>query len=97
MKNEEYYNKIKKSIYLKFEALDFEDLGHTLYLRKKGTRYTEIGIFKKSGEVFYAYGFSEKIFKYFALKKIDFEIFLKMWVEDKFKIKVTDVVRMRKV
>ena len=91
-KKEEYYNKIKRVIYKRFDALDVEDLEHTLYLRKKGTKFTEITIYKNLGSVYYSFGLYNKIFIYTNLYQDDFEILLKMWLDDKFKIKVTKVI-----
>ena len=96
MKNEEYYNKIKGFLYKKFDALEVKDTGTVLDLRNKKTRSLEISIFKKSGGVYYAYEFSDKFCKYFSLKKIDFQIILKMWVENKFKIKVNGMLRLQR-
>ena len=88
MKNENYYNKIKRLIYKRFDALDVEDLGHKQCLFNKESRRIEISIFKQPGEVYYRNKFSEKICKYFSVDRVDFEIFLKMWIKDKFKIKI---------
>ena len=94
MKNEEYYNKLKGFFYKKFDELEviYTGGGKILFLFNKETRLLEISIYTKSGEVYYAYRFSEKIRKYIPVESADFEIFLKMWVKDKFKITVNGIV-----
>ena len=90
MSKEEYYSKIKRFVYRKFDELEVakRNDGDDIYLHYKNNRYAEILIKKKSGEVYYYYEFSEKICKVIRLKKVDFEILLSKWVEDTFQIKV---------
>ena len=91
MKNESYYNKIKRFFYKKFDRLEVIDIEYIVQIYYKNEEYAEIIIKKDSGSVYYSYSFSNKTRKYFYLTTIDFENILKMWVEDKFKIKVNRV------
>jgi hypothetical protein len=90
MSKEEYYSKIKKLIYRKFDELEVVERndGNTLYLRYKNKGYAEILIKKISGEVYYNYEFRIKFFKIIHLEMVDFEFLLKRWVEDTFQMKV---------
>jgi hypothetical protein len=89
MSKEEYYSKIKKIIYRKFDELEVvkRNRGNNLYLRYKNEEYAQIRINKKSDFVYYSYTLSDKICKIFQLEKRDFEIILRAWIEDTFKIK----------
>ena len=89
MSKEEYYSKIKKIIYRKFDELEVvkRNRGNNLYLRYKNEEYAQIRINKKSVFVYYSYTLSDKICKIFQLEKRDFEIILRAWIEDTFKIK----------
>ena len=92
MSKEQYYNKIKKFVYRRFDELEVVERndGNTLYLRYKNNGHAEILIKKKSGEVYYNYEFRDKICKLIRLKKVDFETLLKSWAEDTFQIKVSN-------
>lgn len=90
MNKENYYNKIKKYIYRKFEELEVAERndGNDLYLHYKNKQYCEIRLKKKLGELNYYYAFREKVIKLIPMEKRDFEIILSGWVEDTFKIKL---------
>ena len=90
MSKEEYYSKIKRFVYRKFDELEVTERNkrNDLYLHYKNNEYAEILIKKKSGEVYYNYEFRDKICKLIRLKKVDFEILLSKWVEDTFQIKM---------
>ena len=90
MSKEEYYSKIKKIVYRKFDELEVVERNkrNDLYLRYKNKGYAEILIKKISGEVYYDYEFKDKFFKIINLEKVDFEILLGRWVEDTFQMKV---------
>jgi hypothetical protein len=91
MSKEEYYNKIKKLIYRKFDELEvFKSTnGKKIYLHYKNSEYANILINKKSGEVYYHYNFRDKFFYTIRLENADFQIFLKGWIENTFQIKVS--------
>ena len=91
MSKEEYYSKIKRFVYKRFNELKVakRNDGDDIYLHYKNKRYAEILIKKISGEVYYDYEFKDKICKLIRLKKADFEIILKRWVEDAFQMKVS--------
>jgi len=93
MSKEQYYNKIKIFIYRKFEELEVveRDKGNVLYIRYNNEIYAQILIEKKSGKVYYSYRLSKKMYKIIPLETTDFEILLKRWVEDTFKIKVINI------
>ena len=93
MSKEEYYSKIKKWVYRKFEELELveRDNGNFLYLRHKNDEFVQIMIDKKSSLVYYYTKFRDKINKIVRLEQTDFEILLKRWVEDTFKIKVINI------
>ena len=90
MSKEEYYSKIKRFVYRRFDELEVVERndGNTLYFHYDNEQYAQIRINKKLGWVFYSNRFRGKINKIFRLEQIDFEILLKSWVEDTFKIKV---------
>jgi hypothetical protein len=90
MSKEEYYSKIKRFVYKRFNELEvFESTdGKVLYFIYKNNEYAQIRINKKLGEVYYHYEFKDKICKLIRLKQVDFEILLSIWVEDTFQIKV---------
>jgi hypothetical protein len=90
MSKEEYYSKIKRFLYRKFEELELVERnnGNYLYLRYDNEEYAQIRIDKKSGRVFYSKRLRDKINKIFRLEEIDFKILLKSWVEDTFQIEV---------
>lgn len=90
MDNEQYYNRIKRFVYGKFDELEVIELseGNDLYLRYKDQEHAEIRIIKKVGIVYYSYKFSDKLKKYIRLERSDFVILLKRWVEETFQIKV---------
>ena len=95
MSKEEYYDRIKKWLYIKFDELKvIESLnGNNLFFKYKNQKYCDIRIQKNSGIVFYYYMFSEKFFNRIRLKEADFEIILSKWIEDRFQIKVTKMVK----
>ena len=97
MSKKEYYSKIKRFVYRRFDELEVveRDNGNILCFGYKNKGYAEIVIYKNSGRVFYSKRFRDKINKIFRFEEIDFKIFLKKWVEDKFKIKVTGVWRSK--
>ena len=90
MSKEEYYNKIKRFVYKRFNELEVveRDNGNFLYLRYKNKGYAEILIKKISGLVLYTKRLRDKINKIVPLEEIDFEILLSRWVEDTFQMKV---------
>jgi hypothetical protein len=92
MSKEEYYSKIKRFVYRKFDELEVTERNkrNDLYLHYKNNEYAEILIKKKSGEVYYNYNYelSDKFFMTINLEKVDFEILLGRWVEDTFQMKV---------
>jgi hypothetical protein len=94
MSKEEYYSKIKRFVYKRFNELEVIDRnnGNFLYLGYKNKGYAEIVIDKNSGLVYYYTGFKDKINKMVPLKMRDFEILLDRWVEDTFKIKVINTL-----
>ena len=96
MSKEEYYSKIKRFVYKRFNELEVveRDNGNFLYLRYKNKGYAEILIKKISGEVYYDYEFKDKFFKIINLEKVDFEILLGRWVEDTFQMKVNHTGRL---
>ncbi len=89
MSKEEYYSKIKRFVYKRFNELEVveRDNGDILYFRYANEEYAQIRINKKSDFVYYSYTLSDKICKIFQLEKRDFEIILRAWIEDTFKIK----------
>ena len=91
MSKEEYYSKIKRFVYKRFNELEvFESTdGKKILLHYKNKGYAEILIKKISGEVYYNYEFKDKFFKIIKLEKVDFEILLGRWVEDTFQMKVS--------
>ena len=93
MNKEEYYNTIKRFVYRKFNELEVieNNKRNRVYLRYKNGDSAQIMIDKNSGLLFYYKGFGDKINKIFRLEQIDFEIILKKWVEDTFKIKVINI------
>ena len=95
MSKEEYYSKIKRFVYNRFNKLEVIERndGNTLYLRYDNEQYAKIGIDKKLGWVLYSNRFRNNINKIFQLEEIDFEIFLKKWIEDTFQIKVINTFR----
>ena len=97
MSKEEYYSKIKRFVYKRFNELEVidRDNGNILYLRYKNEEYAQIKIDKNSGRVFYYKGFRDKINKIFRLEEIDFNILLKKWVEDTFQIKAINTSTTR--
>ena len=96
MSKEQYYNKIKKFVYRRFDELEVVERndGNTLYLRYKNNGHAEILIKKISGDVYYHYEFKDKFFKIIKLEKVDFEILLGRWVEDTFQMKVINTIRV---
>ena len=94
MSKEEYYSKIKKVIYRKFNELEVieRDNGNDIYLRYKNDDYAKILVKRNSGEVIYCYRFRSKILKPIPIEKRDFEILLSRWAEDKFKIKANYIL-----
>ena len=90
MSKEEYYSKIKRFVYRKFEDLEVvkSNDGNNIYLHYKNEEYAQILAEKKSGELIYHYSFANKIIKPIPMAMLDFEILLKRWVEDTFQIKV---------
>ncbi len=94
MDKEQYYNRIKKWVYGKFDELEVikRKKGSNVYLRYKNGEYTQVEIDKKFGYVYYYYEFSEKICKHLRIEKHDFEILLKRWVEETFQMKVDNVI-----
>ena len=90
MSKEEYYSKIKRFIYKRFNELEvFESTdGKKILLHYKNNDYANILIKKKSGEVYYNYEFRDKICKLIRLKNVDFEILLKGWIENTFQMQV---------
>jgi hypothetical protein len=96
MSKEQYYNKIKKFVYRKFEELELVERnnGNFLYLCYKNNEEAQIRINKKSGLVLYTKRFGDKINMIFRLEQIDFEILLSIWVEDTFKMKVISTERL---
>ena len=93
MSKEKYYNKIKRYIYRKFEELEvFESSdGNEIYLYYKGEKYAEIRAKRNVGELIYYYGFSTKIIKPIPIENRDFEILLRVFIEDTFQMKVNDI------
>ena len=94
MSKEEYYSKIKKFVYRRFDELEvFESNDRDiLYLCYKNGDSAQIKINKNSLKVYYSYRLSNKIYKTISLKETDFEILLKRWVEETFKIKVINTI-----
>jgi hypothetical protein len=93
MDKEEYYNKIKNWVYRKFDELEPHKIysEDTICLRYKNNKYTQIIINKKLGDVVYYTDYRNKICKPIRLLRDDFDILLSEWIEDRFKIKVTDM------
>ena len=91
MSKEEYYSKIKKFVYRRFEELEVvkSNDGNNIYLHYKNEEYAQILAEKKSGELIYHYSFANKIIKPIPMAMHDFEILLKRWVEETFKMKVS--------
>ena len=92
MSKEEYYTKIKRHVYRKFDELEVSKRndGNDIFLHYNNDEYAKILIQKNSGYVYYYSGFRNKIINPITLKIVDFEILLKQWVEDTFKMKVID-------
>jgi hypothetical protein len=92
MSKEQYYNKIKKFVYRKFDELEVSkrNLGNDIFLHYNNAKYDQILIQKKSGYIYYQSKYRDKIIKPIALENVDFEILLKRWVEDTFQMKVND-------
>jgi hypothetical protein len=90
MDKEEYYNKIKRFIYKRFNELEVieHNNGNLIYLHYKNEGHVEVIIQKEFGSVLNYYKFRQKICKMVDLKVVDFEILLNRWVEDTLKIKV---------
>lgn len=93
MNKEKFYTGIKNTMYRKFERLEIVEHynANILYLRFKHEKQAQIVIKTKSCNVYYYYRFKFKIDKLFPIQDNDFEILLKRWVEDKFKMKVNDI------
>jgi hypothetical protein len=91
MSKEEYYNKIKRFVYKRFNELEvFESTdGKKILLHYKNNDYANILIKKEFGNVYYHYEFKDKFCKLIRLKKVDFEILLGRWVEDTFQMEVS--------
>ena len=94
MSKEEYYNKIKRFIYKRFNELEVVERndGNTLYLRYDNEEYAQIRINKKLGWISYSDRFRDKICKLIRLNQVDFEILLKSWAEETFQIKVINIL-----
>ena len=93
MSKEQYYNKIKRFVYNRFNELEVieRDNGNILYFRYDNEEYAQIRINKKLGWISYSDRFRDKICKLIRLKKVDFEILLSKWVEDTFQMKVKTI------
>lgn len=92
MSKEEHYNKIKDWVYGKFDNLEVieSEYGDNIHLQYKNDKYAQIRIVKQSGSVYYYYKFGEKICNMIRFDKVDFEILLSRWVEEKFQMKVNE-------
>lgn len=93
MTKEEYYNRIKKWVYGKFDKLEVIQYqnGNNIELQYKNGGYTQIRISKKFGYIYYYYEFSDKICKFIRFDNRDFEILLSRWVEKTFQMKVEGI------
>ena len=91
MSKEEYYSKIKRFVYRKFDELEVTERNDYDTLVLHNEDYYEILIEKKSGFVYYSYRLSNKIYKTIRLEETDFEILLKSWVEETFQVKVKHI------
>ena len=91
MSKEEYYSKIKRFVYRKFDELEVTERNDYDTLVLHNEDYYEILIEKKSGFVYYSYRLSNKIYKTIPLEETDFELLLKRWVEDTFQVKVKHI------
>ncbi len=96
MSKEEYYSKIKKIVYRKFDELEVIHSSHNndLYIRYKNDKYAQIVIGKTTGFIFYYYEFKDKICNIIQLETRDFKILLERWVQDTFQIKVELTVKI---
>jgi hypothetical protein len=94
MSKEEYYSKIKRFVYRKFNELEVveRNLGDALFLRYNNEPYAQIRINIKSGNVYYYRNFRNKFIKVIHMENSDFEILLGKWIEETFQIKVSDII-----
>lgn len=94
MRKEQYYNSIKRFVYRKFDELKVfqSNDGNVLYLHYKNDDDVQIRIYKNTRTVNCYFGFKIKIAKVISLNDADFEILLSRWIEDKFQIKVRNIV-----
>jgi len=93
-----FYNAIKKIIHRKFNELEVvgRNNGNDLHLHYKYDNHAKILIKKKSGNVYYYYGFKSKIINMIPMEQRDFEVLLKRWVEDSHQMKVKAVYQAPK-
>jgi len=91
MSKEQYYNKIKRYIYRKFDELEVINKGAYVYLRYKNDDYADILFRKELGYVYYYSGFKKKIINITRLETRDFEILLYRWIENTLQIKVNEI------
>ena len=96
MSKEEYYSKIKRFVYKRFNELEVIERSNVnyLYLRYNNNKYAEIAINKKTNNVYYDHKFRGKICKTISLENTDFEILLCKWVEDTFQMKVNAISKL---
>ena len=93
-KDEEYYNKIKAFVYRKFDKLTIKKNVYNtsiMYLYYEKNAYYEIMIEKNTGKVIYYYGLENNINKIIPITRVDFQILLEKWINDKFQIKVSSI------
>ena len=92
MSKEEYYSKIKRFVYRKFEELKVRKRndGNDIYLNYNDAKYDQIIVNKNSGYVYYYSEYKNKICYMIGVNQVDFEILLKYWIEDTFKMEVKD-------
>ena len=94
MNKEKYYNKIKAYVYRQFDKLKIKKSkfhNSTIYLYYEKNIQYQIRIEKYTGEVRYDYNLEDNINKIIPIARIDFQILLAKWINDKFQIKVSSI------
>lgn len=88
MSENKLYLKTRRWFYNRFDKLKVSEDTEKILLKDKH-EFSVVRIYKSEKEAFYFVFFRYDLVSVIPIKNADFEMFLREWIEDKFKIKLT--------
>jgi hypothetical protein len=95
MLKDKLYRVAQKWTYRKFNNLGVWESDHVVELRHDDDPRITIHIYKELERVFYYEDYMQRIINVFPMQIEDFELLLCQWIDEKFKVKINNIYRMR--